>query len=606
MNPDPAISPAFPTPEAPKELMTDVGWSAEIVDKVSAFELDHGQQLGEFNDFYKMYRAKTTRKRKNNQSNTFIPETTVEIEALATAAHEMIFSDSSDAKFFDIVGEGPEDRARAEVTRAVLSKQLESIEFDTKLLPFLRMLILHGTQPADIPWVFGYRSYYDFSSQIRKPAFDSWDFQGFNLINYSFDDSDQDTEKQEWSARTWHITPSAARGMVRRGIWSESAVDKALGEGFNRSQYDDKNRQDAGYSSQTKGEGFTAIEYFGVMGDKDDEVYWAWVTKSGIVLKEREINPFWHGEKLSIVAKWIALPDEPYGMGVGHVNCNQQLEINDRRNFVNDLLYASLYNMWLKSSSSGFNLPDGKMRWEPFKVFEADSIGEDSFRALRPDMSGLSPAIALEGSDRETMRRNSGATSTLQAIATGVTATESSFIQSEATRRLKATVRAQIGTFLKRVLYRAHRLNTQFLDRPLVARVLGPDGNEMFGNVSRQDLLLEPDIRVKISTDLDFRIHKRKELIELLNVLLTAQRGQTGANQGMADAVISEIATLYGMNPAKIKPRDLVIESEIQRAMANPAMQGAAQQQMMATSPGASAIMNGAPNPVGRPPMAAA
>src|SRR3989304_2129995 len=112
MNPDPAISPAFPTPEAPKELMTDVGWSAEIVDKVSAFELDHGQQLGEFNDFYKMYRAKTTRKRKNNQSNTFIPETTVEIEALATAAHGMIFSDSSDAKFFDIVGEGPEDRAR--------------------------------------------------------------------------------------------------------------------------------------------------------------------------------------------------------------------------------------------------------------------------------------------------------------------------------------------------------------------------------------------------------------------------------------------------------------------------------------------------------------
>ena len=229
--------------------------------------------------------------------------------------------------------------------------------------------------------------------------------------------------------------------MARSGIWEKKWVDEAIESGIKRNPYDLEIRQLAGYSDSPHGRsGMTAHEYYGTLESRDDdEIYWACISDDGKFLKEPEINPYAHGEKPWLFGKWFSIPGEPYAMGVGHVNFRTQSEINDRRNFINDLLYASLYNMWLRRTDSGITLPGGKMKYSPHQIIEGDGISDEFLRPLRPDMSPLGPAINLESNDIEKMRRQSGATSTLQAVATGITATESQQIQSEATRRLKAT-----------------------------------------------------------------------------------------------------------------------------------------------------------------------
>lgn len=570
----------------------------EILQKVSLFSTHHAIQLQEFNKYYKMYNVQPTKTRAENQSNTVIPELFVEVEALATAIQEMVFSDNSENLFFDVVaqdGGNETQQAEAAVTKATIAKQIELNDLQTKTLPFFRMLALHGNWPVEISWKLAYKSFWDFNTRVRRPAFDCWDFRSFPLVNFSFDDSQEDIEAMGWCAETEHVSAKNARMMVKQGIWDDKTAEEAIDMGVTRNVYDREQRLIRGYMElPTKGKATTIHHYYGTLESRDDnETYWAVIDSRGNFLKQPEINPFKHGEKPWLLAKWFSLPTEPYALGTGHINYRTQSEINDRRNFINDMLYASLYSMWLKRSDSGIATPGGKMRWSPHQIIEGDMIDDTALRRLLPDLGALGPAISLEANDMDKMRRQSGATSTLQAIATGITATETQQIQSEATRRLKAMVRSNISSVLRKMLYRAHELNLQFMDNPMKISAIGANGTRYWGNVSQQDLITEPDIRMKLTTDLDFRPFKRRELIDLLQTFGQLQaNGMLGQRKIIPDPIIEEIAASYGMDPRKFFSKPGLQEMMVQQQMANPQVQQQAMQGIMTQSPGANRVMN--------------
>lgn len=589
--PGPEIPQGLDIPESnPGNLGQD---GQEIMHKISDFYSKHAFQLQEFNRHYKMYRVQPTKQRAENQSNTVLPELFSEVEALATAIQEMVFSDDSDELFFDMVAEdggNQIEQIEAFVSKAVLAKQFELTKLQKKTLPFFRMLALYGNMPVETPWRLSYKSYWDTIHRVRRPAFDCWDFQPFSIVDYAFDDTQEETEDQEWVARTEHLTAKAAKQMAQNGIWDSAAVDDAITRGFSRNVYDREQRLIAGYiETATAGHGVTAHTYYGTLESRDDnEIYWAVVDNYGNFLKEPEINPYAHGEKPFLFGKWFSLPGEPYAMGTGHINYRTQSEINDRRNFINDMLYASLYSMWLKRSDSGINLPGGKMRWSPHKIIEGDQISEEFLRALRPDLGGLAPAMNMEANDIDKMRKQSGATSTLQAVATGITATEAQQIQSEATRRLKAMLRSNVASLLRDFVTRAHQLNLQFLDQPLKASVMYGNGMRYWGTVTRQDLIIHPEVKMKLTTDLDFRPFKRQELLEMLQTFTQLQaNGMLGNRQIVPDPIIEELAASYGMDPRKFFSKPGLMEMETQRQMQNPQVQQQAMQSLVQQSPAA-------------------
>lgn len=557
----------------------------EVIDKVKNFADEHKDHFSKFNDWYKMYRAQPEA-RTIGKSNTFIPETTTEIEALSTAVFEMIFSDTSDASFFDVYPQGYDDAVKSFLAKSVLSDQFDTIELQRKVMPFLRGLTRDGYAPIEVPWVLDYGWKKQNGILTRFPKFDCFDFQYVRPCDFSCGEGSDMLEGMEWNCRTYIIPFGRAKRMEKMGLWQN--VDKAKGNSSPFNETEKARRAIAGLTNEPKEIPLKYHEYTGYLENEDEDFRWKMVVAdNGTVLREAEINPYDDGEFPFLDCKWIECDNELYGMGVVEINYRQQKEINDRRNFINDNLYAALYNMWAMSADCGLKSDNGRLVWEAYKVLEMENTS--GLVALRPPLEGIPYAKQLEETDREAMRRQSGATSTLQGISQNMTATESQIVQSEATRRLRALVRSQIGSFLKRFLYKAHSRNLQFLDRQRVIRAEGPEGEQLFAAINNNSLSRNPDFKMKISTDLDFRVFQKKELLEFLQGF--AMLAKTNGFNMDPKPIIDKLALSFNMNP-----RDFKREIDVQRAMTQPETIKAATQSIIAGSPGAQRVMEtGAP-----------
>lgn len=547
----------------------------EILEKVRSFQADNADYFNKTNEWYKMYRSQPDA-RTVGKSNTFIPEVFTEIEALTTAVFEMIFSDTSDASFFDAYPEGYQDAVRAFLTKNTLADQLETVEFQRKIMPFLRGLVRDGYAPVEIPWVLEYGWRRQNGVLVRYPKYDCFDFQYIRPHNFSFSEG-----CNEWRCRTEIIPFARAKRMEKQGIWQN--VDKALSNASPYSDIETARRQIQGLSTESKTKLLKYHEFFGYLDSQDEDFKWrVIVADNGTILRPPEIIPYDDGEDPYEACKWIEADNEPHGIGVVEINYRQQKEINDRRNYINDTLYAALYNMWKMSADCGYKSNGGRIIWEAYKVLEMDN--PSGLEPLRPPTEGIPYATRLEEADRETMRRQSGATSTLQGMSQNLTATESQIVQNEATRRLRALVRSQIGTLLKNCLYKFHARNLQFLDRSRVIRAEGPEGEQLFASINGSSLSKNPYFKMKLTTDLDFRPFKRKELLEFLQG--AAQLAKANGAQFDAFPIIEQLALNFNINP-----RDFKRELDVQRAMTTPEMQKKAVQDIIAASPGATRVI---------------
>ena len=564
---------------------------AEILEKIRNFQDTHSSHFDNFNRWYKMYRCQPEA-RSIGKSNTFIPEIFTEVEALSTAAFEMVFSDTSDAAFFDVYPQGYDDAVKAFLTKSVLSDQMETVEIQRKVMPFFRGLIRDGYAPLEIPWVLEYGYKQQNGILVKYPKYDCWDFQYIRPCEFGCSEDSESLERMEWKYRGYVIPVARAKRMENNGFWKN--VDDAAKT--NSSVYADKEKERraiAGLPPEPPLKMLKYYEYFGFCESLGEEYQVrVIIADNGTILKDPEPIPYIDGESPYLDCKWIEADNELYGIGIAEINEKQQKEINDRRNFINDNLYAALYNMWKVSSDCGYKSDNGRLIWEAYKMLELDNM--NGIEPLRPPLDGITYARQLEDTDRESMRRQSGATSTLQGISQNMTATESQIVQNEATRRLRALIRSQIGTCFKKVLYKAHNRNLQFLDRNRVIRAEGPEGELLFASINNNSLSMNPDFKMKLALDLDFRPFKKKELLEFLQGAAMLAK----ANGASFDAfpIIEQLALTFNMNP-----KDFKREIDINRAMTQPETQKAAIGQIIAASPGASRIMRGGGGPGGMP-----
>ena len=552
----------------------------EVLEKVNNFADEHKEHFNKFNSWYKMYRAQPEG-RVIGKSNTFIPEITTEIEALSTAIFEMVFSDTSDAAFFDVYPHGYDDAIKAFLAKSILTDQFETMELQRKTMPFFRGLIRDGYAPVEVPWVLDYGWKKQNGILTRFPKFDSFDFQYIRPCEFSCGEGSDTLEGMEWTCRTYLIPWGRAKRMEADGIWQN--VDKAQSNSSPFNETEKARRDIAGITNDPKEKYLKYHEYTGYLENQEEDFRWrVVVADNGAILREPEINPYDDGEYPFLDCKWIECDNELYGMGIVEINYRQQKEINDRRNFMNDNLYAALYNMWKMSSDCGLKSDNGRLVWEAYKVLEMDNTA--GLERVAPPLEGIPYAKQLEEIDRESMRRQSGATSTLQGISQNMTATESQIVQNEATRRLRSLVRSQVGMFFKRFLYKGHSRNLQFLDRQRVLRAEGPEGEQLFASVNNNSLSRNPDFKVKISTDLNFRIFQKKELLEFLQGF--AMLAKTNGFNMDPKPIIDKLALTFNMNP-----RDFKREIDVNRAMTQPETMKSAIQDIIAQSPKSSTIM---------------
>ncbi|KKN33782.1 hypothetical protein LCGC14_0800410 [marine sediment metagenome] len=495
--------------------------AAEIARRVSQHQTESHKIIQELLTFDRHYRSEPRRRRAEIFANTFVMETFRDVESVVSALMAIMFAD---APFFEIEARSldPEAQEKAVLTQALLEHQLNVMQFHTKFTRIVRYLVLNGTAVVGTPWAFTTRFISDGDSFKEVPLIDQPDIELVALPNWRFDTFAQDVPQAEWVAVEMEASKSVLRQVISAANKlsdGEAKKPDALPAGGNQ-------QTDIGLSVARQirfNKGFAnldvkrnvIVDYWGKHPLKDTPVDWRIVTVNGNQTVVEIPNPYDHGMKPYLRGTYIDRDGSFYGLGVGGILRRPQEEMNDFRNLGRDILNYGLNNMQMREGVG--NTKAKRLPIKPGRIFDVEEWGK--LTPLPVPLESLNALIRMEELTKEDMRFASAATTTTQALPTGVTATEARIIASESGRRLNGQAISIGETLLKPFLHRMIELNKQFLENKVIVKVAGESRE-----VGRDDLLLAPDIDIKIATDLDFRQAMQRRLTSTIQTLVQAKQ----------------------------------------------------------------------------------
>ena len=493
----------------------------QILEGVRQYRRDNNRRLSDFNEWYNHFRVKPPGSRKEVYSNTAIPEMLSEVQSVATSVYSMVFSDDTQAGAFRFSDVYDDLAGLAKNAEAVMVHQMDENEFKKKWLTFLRFLVLNGTQEVKVPWIFRkqnrYRRVGSRLEPMERVKMDSWDFQFLNIIRTVHDDYATEMDDAGWFGVGMGTTFYKARQQEKSGYWKNvnQAIEARKGGTKSANEFVQQRRTMTGDSFKTTRSGeLEGIEWLGTLDSREDtKLYRSVITEEGVFLREPEPNPYASQDSYFMKANWIDFGDEWHGMGVGEINTPQLRETTERRNLSLDLLRANLYNMWVKIRGSGID--DEDLEWSPNRVIESDM--RTPLERLYPGVEAMIPAMRMEGISKEDMRRASMAFSTLQAEPLDITARESQLVHNEGSRAIRVMCVANVTTFLRKLLYKVHDYNVDYLDTPQLVAITGDeDGAVKYKAINRANLPRDLRIRIDVQPDAGSRAGAFKDMNEFL------------------------------------------------------------------------------------------
>lgn len=538
---------------------------AAIEERVREHERVCGRQLKDLQEFDRLFRCIPHERRVGEGTtfaDTFVMEFFRDVESVRSSIDSTIFGDDP---FMELLPRAfdPDSIRRSQNSQALLELQWELQDGRTKHDRILRSCLVNGTAVAEVPYRYRERMEQQQAGgqtlYAPKVWMDSPDLVNVPLARFAFDPAIQDPQ-DGWCVKTsllnrremdTLIEASRAAGAEVRTL-DEIFIEHATvgGDGAEVAQ---SIRQGRGYDASGKSN--LVREYWGdypvKMADMTqlapaDRVLWRIVTVNGMWVIKMP-NPYAHGLKPFLKATWIDLDESFYGIGLGHILRRPQTELNDFRNLKRDLVNFALNHPWQKSG--GGPVQQDRLKLVPRRVFSVERDGR--FEPLRPDLTVLMPAIRLEEMTKEDMRTSSGASVVAQALPSGVTATESRSIASESARRISGMASAFVNQITRRVLWFWNEMNSQFLSGTVNVRIFGDNTAMEPRSIGASDLAADPDVRVKIASDLEFRPQLIRRLSNTLKTLAEAKAVDPTIQINWAP-MIAKLIKLHGERPEQV------------------------------------------------------
>ncbi len=498
--------------------------ASAIASKIENHQLQSNRILQDLVIYDRHYRSEPRRRRPDVFANTFVMETFRDVESVGSALESILFADEP---WFEIdamsLDEDAQDRSM--ITQAVLEQQLEEMQFRTKFSRILRSLVLNGTGVVETFWNFRTKFLPDGKDFKEVSVIDQPDIALVPLANWRFDPFAQTIEDALWVAKEIEVNESELNSLVSAsGKLSDQMIKSpdpvppgnlSTDIGLNVAR---QLRFGKGFT-EIDGKRIVVVDYWGKHPLKETPVDWRIVTVNGNQTVVEIPNPYDHGMKPFLRGTYIDRENSFYAMGVGQILRRPQEEINDFRNLGRDMLNYGLNNMWFRKGPGSSKAK--RLKIKPNAIFDVDETGQ--LEPIKPNLEVLTQLIRFEELTKEDMRFGSAATTTTQALPTGVTATEARIIASESGRRLNSLAISIGESLLKPMLLRMIDLNNQFLDRPMIVKVAGREEKRTI-EVNRGDLLLSPIVKIRIATDLDFRPAQNRRLTSTIQTLVQAKQ----------------------------------------------------------------------------------
>lgn len=532
--------------------------TTEIMAKEEHWENRMTPIFGEMEEYTDSWRIQSRRKANQPKAlfNSKSGETHRATETLATLwFQEMTSSDP----FFYAEGDGLNDFGQEvsdielQSVEAVMRKQLQFIRFKEKLLRSLRSMALFGSMIVECPWTsFPYgdgEKYFEGTDFIHRPLLTT----GFNPFVFDLDQSDYIFTLdyptiqmiRNWcknSPKDWDIEAVEKIYQDHKNINSDGGQQSQM---FNRVI---QRKQRAGYNV-LESSNWELLTYHGRVDTEIDVVQKYWESEGrqddpnmcdftvGVLHGTGAIRfnatPFrsWHHLFKTAHSKLFEM--EPLGYGVGKVGRKRQRELDATESRSNDLLMFNVLPMFKIGKYAGVDV--SKLTMKPWNFVEMENI--DQLEPIKANIEALPFSQNLQRLWREEFRAATGATGTLQGVASGGSATESAIVQNEGMRGAHVVTRIVGETFMREFLTTAHVNNTYLMDNGFWVKVMGAEKPFI---VDRNNLPKNVGLYLKLLTDGDTRPDMLKAALEGLQIA-TSVRNDFPQAMNMIPALIEKV-----------------------------------------------------------------
>jgi len=528
----------------------------------------------------RMYRANPADKMGRGQAepgkpkaNTASLEYFRNIESVTSAVDAVEFGD--EPWFLPWSDELRDDVIEAtRLTQATMDNQHEAMGLRMKVRSAIRHCLNHGTLVAHTVWRKRER-WIDTGDRFRSQVlFDGPDWVNIPIWRWHFDPTAHEIEDMIWCSFEYDISKqglqeiiTAAEGLPlaeTRNLRNLDLEGKISSEGFEVSRTIEITR---GYSS-VKPDTVHVDEYWGIhptkknpndpKGEEALPMIWRILIVNGKEWVLQMPNPYAHGEFPFIKINFIKDEESFYGLGHGDLISRAYKMINKRRNLIIDIVNTSLLGMWQRSGGQVGKMAN-RIRLYPGKIF--DSHIEGVISPLPVNTTGLRSGFQMDQIEIEEIRAATAATSNVQAIQQGGTATEIRNIATESARRISTFATELADKGLRPFLNRQDELNQQFLPEIFSVQTTDSQGIPTAKVVEKADLLRRARFKMKVATDLEFR----RTILRNLNASLGNVAQIIQAAPVVAPALIPSLIQMtkktlqmYGINPNEAIPSEVV------------------------------------------------
>lgn len=309
---------------------------------------------------------------------------------------------------------------------------------------------------------------------------------------------------------------------------------------------------------------YNAINYWGLnpegidptdeTGQRKDPRFYHIVILDGKEAIIEGVDPYWHGQLP--VLDWVQIPEEDTaeGLGTGQLLKSLQILMNETDSLLQEMTMFGLYRVWRRSGALTSGMSKS-VRIFPGRIFDDQVDGV--IDPIQMDMAPFKLAQQMQAMRVEAMRAASGATTNMQALQSGNTATEVRTIAAEAARRLAGLATSFANQILRPFIEMELALYDQFLpDDAKVVSMVPYNGEMMSAEANKNQLRLRTArVRMKLATDLDFR----KNMTRNLNQATAQLTGLLTAIQTAAPAAAPEAVSLILPNIMQLVKKQLAI-----------------------------------------------
>lgn len=491
----------------------------EIEDKVGVYETRMVTRLQRWNEAAELYMGRTATQKDNSKNSPNSTELYKAIRAMSNMIMRMLLGQKPpfELECLDIIGFT--DPAKIIKSEHYLTNQMELSRFAKACYKAINQLLLYGS-------VVNHMQFEPLRASFlgRKRYITS--MRPISLVNCAFSLDSMDIEESSFVALS-----DIQNKFVLKKLKAHDPDGKIYNLAAIAAAQEDKEYQSkvnkwveqrmicAGYTDGKFKNGMERRTYYGqldCMHDTSGEYCFEVVNRKHIIRSEE-----YEGIRPVSISTINNIDIEPLGSGLYDIFGGHLRKIDDSEQALVNMVALAGANMFSKQKS----LTDEDMEFV-IRNFGILNLENPQLNPIGPDPRSVAVVDAYRQNEIQKFRNAAGAPDILQALVNEdqATATAVSLAMNEDVRNLSVMAEVLSPTILKHYLQTALQNAQKYNTSPFVLHMGGAPIT-----IIPSDLLIDVNIRIKTTTDQDFRPAKIKNLLAAIQVMdATPPNGITG------------------------------------------------------------------------------